>query len=170
MNSSKYRKASNFSVGQTVLVRNFKKASKFQPVFMDDLFEIVDVENKSKKLKLKLLGSDSTLVRHPDDVKPYHGNHRIVHAPDTDQQAEDIVTEEEEIAVRNAKEDAAGDTSRDAPGDAPGGATRDETRDATRDAQEPVDATDPDTANTLRRSDRRRAPNTRYINNDFVSK
>ena len=88
-----------------MLVRNFKKTSKFQPVFMDDLFEIVYVDNKSKKLKLKLVGRDSTLVRHPDDVKLYYGEHRNKHSPDTDQHIEDVATEvseKDEIVFRNA--------------------------------------------------------------------
>ena len=60
---------------------------------MDDPFEIVAVDTKSKKLKLKLLDSDSILVRHPDDVKLHHGKRSIKNAPGTDQQVEDVATE-----------------------------------------------------------------------------
>ena len=93
VNSSKFRKDSNLKVGDTVLVRNFKRQIKFDPVFMDIPYQIISIDDKHNKIQLR--NKDSILIRHPDDVKPWFEEPQavpLVH-PDIpewpDQQAED---------------------------------------------------------------------------------
>ena len=69
VNSSKYRKTNKFNVGDTVLIRNFKRQIKFDPIFMDIPYQITCVDEKQNKLEVR--NNDSILLRHPDDVKPW---------------------------------------------------------------------------------------------------
>ena len=71
VNSSKYRKQTNLLVGETVLIRNAHQNSKFHPTFTPDLYEIVQVDDKAKKVMLRKWGSESVLIRHPDDIKRF---------------------------------------------------------------------------------------------------
>merc|ERR1712048_50805 len=70
VNASKFRKSSNFKVGEKVLVKNFRKTKKFDPTFIPDPYEIVEVNDKAKKLILKF-EDGSKIIRHPDKVKPH---------------------------------------------------------------------------------------------------
>lgn len=69
INSSKYRKESQFKVGDTVLLRNFKRKIKFDPIFMDIPYQITSVDKNRNMLEVR--NKDSILIRHPDDVKPW---------------------------------------------------------------------------------------------------
>jgi hypothetical protein len=70
VNHSKYRKQSSFKVGDQVLVRNFNRSRKFQPLFMKRPYNIVDINRETMIVTVSRDGS--TLNRHPDDLKPYH--------------------------------------------------------------------------------------------------
>ena len=149
VNSSKYRKQADLLVGETVLIRNSSKTSKFQPTFTPDLYEILQADNQAKKLMLRKWGSGSVLIRHPDDVKRFSEE---VDLPATKETAGDVTKEvEDEIAMRNQKDNDAYNnllsdtiTSRsNVPAD-------------TNHEQEP------------RRSSRRPIPNRRYFNDDFL--
>ena len=50
VNSSKYRKRGNFMVGDRVMVRNFKKTSKFDPLFEKDPYVITNIDASNSKL------------------------------------------------------------------------------------------------------------------------
>ena len=50
INASKYRKSSNFNVGDEVLVKNFRKTKKFDPTYIPDPYKIVEIDDKAKKL------------------------------------------------------------------------------------------------------------------------
>ena len=74
VNSSKYRKTSNLVTGDTVLIRNFRKKSKFEPEFIPDPYDVIAVDNVSKKITLKICGGEAILIRHPNDIKPFAGD------------------------------------------------------------------------------------------------
>ena len=74
VNRSVYRKEAKFCVGDKVLVRDTTKQSKFQPKFMQDIFEVIQFDQVAKKLMLQRAGFHDTIIRHPDDVKRYYGN------------------------------------------------------------------------------------------------
>ena len=73
INSSKYRKASEYAIGDIVLMRNHKRKVKFDPKFIVNPFEVVDIDPKSGVLLLHACNSDAQYHRHSDDVKPWSG-------------------------------------------------------------------------------------------------
>ena len=73
VNNSKYRKYSEFQPGELVLLRNFEKTSKFHPVFKPHPHVVLDVDPVAKKLLLESTTTSRRSIRHPDDVKLYHG-------------------------------------------------------------------------------------------------
>ena len=102
VNSSKYRKASGLMVGETVLVRNTSKGSKFDPKFGPDLYEVLQVDHEAKKLLLRKWNSDSTLIRHPDDVKRFQATENDA-VPESEPR--NIAQSIEEEVVIQARED-----------------------------------------------------------------
>ena len=69
VNSSKYKKPSNFNIGDKVLIQNFNKSSKYDPYFQSKPCIVKDIFQNNL-----LLEHNNTLYkRHPDDVKFYHG-------------------------------------------------------------------------------------------------
>ena len=70
-NSSKYKKASNLSIGDQVLVRNYNKTSKYHPIFSPEQYVVIEVADHGRKLKIERIEDGKTLVRHPDDLKSY---------------------------------------------------------------------------------------------------
>ena len=48
VNSSKYRKISSFQIGDVVYVRNYNKNKKFDPLFLEFPFEIIDMSLGNK--------------------------------------------------------------------------------------------------------------------------
>ena len=71
INSSKYRKKSNFNIGDKVRVRNYQKSRKFDPVFLGEPFTIIDINDEGNKLIVEHQENGFSLCRHPDDVKPF---------------------------------------------------------------------------------------------------
>ena len=149
VNSSKYRKQADMLIGETVLIRNTSKTSKFQPTFTPDLYEVLQADNQAKKLMLRKWGCGSILIRHPDDVKRFTEE---VDLPALRKEATpDVRYEiEEEVIMRNQEDDDAhGNLSPDTMDNSPNMAAE------MNDEQEP------------RRSSRRPVPNRRYFNGDF---
>ena len=73
INASKYRKSMDVSVGDIVMIRNFNKRSKFDPLFIPEAFKVLEV-SKDKRLLIIVRDRDGkTFRRHPDDVKPFKG-------------------------------------------------------------------------------------------------
>ena len=149
VNSSKYRKQADLLVGETVLIRNSSKTSKFQPTFTPDLYEVLQADNQAKKLMLRKWGSESILIRHPDDVKRFSEE---VNPPSLKKEATpDIRKEiEDEIIVRNQEDD-----------DAHSNPLSDTVDNPLNVAPERNDEQEP------RRSSRRPIPNRRYYNDDY---
>ena len=73
INSSKYRKSSDMSAGDIVMIRNYKKHSKFDPVFIPEAFKVLDVSEDGRLLIIVRNCDGKTFRRHPDDVKPFKG-------------------------------------------------------------------------------------------------
>ena len=73
INSGKYRQESSFRMGDTVLIRNYNKTSKYDPCFQYSPLTITDVQNNGRCLTLQRHSDGRLLQRHPDDVKLYHG-------------------------------------------------------------------------------------------------
>ena len=70
INSGKYRQQSTFRVGDLVLIRNYEKTSKYDPLFQYSPLTITDIHNDGRCLTLQRNSDGKTFKRHPDDVKP----------------------------------------------------------------------------------------------------
>ena len=73
VNASKYRKQTKINVGDRVLVRNFTRKSKFEPLFPQVIFEVIDISRNNTVVTVKREGDDRLFRRHPDDVKVVNG-------------------------------------------------------------------------------------------------
>ena len=71
INDSKYRTESNFSTGESVLVRNYNKWRKFDPTFLPDDYQVVRVSNDGRCVTVEKLADGTQLKRHPDDLKRF---------------------------------------------------------------------------------------------------
>ena len=71
VNSSKYKQHANISLGDQVLVRNYNKTQKFQPLFCPEQYVVTDIADYGRKLQIERLSDGQTLVRHPDDLKQF---------------------------------------------------------------------------------------------------
>ena len=128
INSSKYRKASTFNIGDKVRIRNYQKSRKFDLVFLAQSFKIIGINDAGNKIIVEHQENGFALCRHPDDIKPFiERQERIV------QEGSDI--EDIQWPERD-DDDVAGDLGIEKGGE-----------------------TEP----TLRRSERKRNPNPRYI-------
>ena len=74
INSGKYRKTSNFAIGDNVLIRNFTRNSKFDPYFQYDPLQIIEIHDNGRCLILKRTNNGQLYNRHPDDVKLYNSS------------------------------------------------------------------------------------------------
>ena len=72
VNSSKYKKQSDISVGDKVLVRNYRRRSKFQPLFNPEQYIVIGISDYGRKLEIERLADGQTLIRHPDDLKRFY--------------------------------------------------------------------------------------------------
>lgn len=68
-NSSKYRTGSRIYPGDLVLVRDWARRSKFDPIFLPSPFIVKELNQEMKSVLLQDLNSTRTLLRHLDDVK-----------------------------------------------------------------------------------------------------
>ena len=69
VNISKYRKYFKISLGDEVLVRNYKKTSKFHPTFLPEQYIVTGITDYGRKLQVERVSDGQTLLRHPDDLK-----------------------------------------------------------------------------------------------------
>ena len=74
VNSSKYLKPSQLNIGDTVLLRNYNKTSKFDPTFQPRPCKIVDTDQRGHFLVIEREADGRIFHRHPDDVKPFTGH------------------------------------------------------------------------------------------------
>ena len=64
----------NFKIGDQVLLRNYKKKSKFDPYYLPEKFVIMEVLGKGYILLVKGLNTDKCFIRHPYDAKTFEGD------------------------------------------------------------------------------------------------
>ena len=69
INAGKYRKSSQYVVGDTVRIRNYNRTSKYHPYFQYEPLQITDVQNGGRCLTLQRICDGAMFQRHPDDVK-----------------------------------------------------------------------------------------------------
>jgi len=81
INSGKYRTNSHFSLNEHVLVRNYQKTKKFDPLFLPDDYIVVGIENDGRCIIVKRTTDGATLRRHPDDLKKYNDTHNNNNSP-----------------------------------------------------------------------------------------
>ena len=73
VNSSKYQKPSQLNIGDTVLLQNYNKTSKFDPTFQPEPCKIVDTDQRGHFLVIER--EDGRIFhRHSDDVKHFTGH------------------------------------------------------------------------------------------------
>ena len=73
INAGKFKTDSNFTVGEHVLIRNYRKQRKFDPIFLPDDYVIIDIADNGRCLTVERASDGSQLKRHPDDVKKRTG-------------------------------------------------------------------------------------------------
>ena len=73
VNDRKYKTQSQFKEDGHVLIRNYRQASKFDPIFMPEQYKIVHVSDQGQCFTLERIKDFVRLKRHPDDVKKYDG-------------------------------------------------------------------------------------------------
>ena len=63
----------DMSARDIVMIRNYKKHSKFDPVFIPEAFKVLDVSKDGRLLIIVRNRDGKTFRRHPDDGKPFKG-------------------------------------------------------------------------------------------------
>ena len=66
----------NYKIGDQVLLRNYKKKSKFDPDYLPEKFVTMEVLAKGFILLVKSLNTDKCLMSHPNDTKIFEGDIR----------------------------------------------------------------------------------------------
>ena len=64
----------NYKIGDQVLLRNYKKKSKFGPDYLPEKFVIMEVLAKRYILLVKSLNTYKCLTRHPNGVNIFEGD------------------------------------------------------------------------------------------------
>ena len=72
INKSKYKKHSEIVIGDRVIIRNYKKQRKFEPIFLPDTFVVLSSKDNGRRLELERESDGMMFSRHPDDVKKVH--------------------------------------------------------------------------------------------------
>jgi hypothetical protein len=78
VNASKYKIPSEFQIGDDVMLRNYRKSSKFDPVFLPEHCEIVECSDDGQFLTIERKRDGRIFKRHPDGVKCYYGPYDTV--------------------------------------------------------------------------------------------
>ena len=71
INAGKYRQQSVFGVGDIVLMRNYDKTSKYDPLFQYSPLMVTEVQNGGRCLTIQRISDGMTFKRNPDDLKPF---------------------------------------------------------------------------------------------------
>ena len=96
-NASKKRKAMDVHPGDTVILKRYPKGSKFDPIYEDQAYEVVSVEDKGVIVRDQ---SGKTKRRHKDDIKHFH--HITQSEDDPTEEATQVV----EINTNNEEADS----------------------------------------------------------------
>ena len=102
VNASKYRARSEIVTGDVVLVRDCDRKSKFSPIFLPDPFEVKDIDEVAKKVILEGIQFDKVVIRHLDDVKPFHGELHSAHSSAVQPSDVPMASSEGEAAAQKA--------------------------------------------------------------------
>lgn len=116
VNSSKYRKKSNISVGDIVVVRDCSRKSKFDPIFPPDPFAVISIDEISKKVILESIKGNKLVARHLDDVKEFHGTLDDVVDPSISESQAGLLSGDDLTTHEYLMEDYDGDILQDASG------------------------------------------------------
>ena len=73
-NPSRHTVGMNYETGDQVLLRNYKKKSKFDPYYLPKKFVIMEILAKGYILVVKSLNTEKCLMRHPNNVKIFEGD------------------------------------------------------------------------------------------------
>lgn len=73
INEGKFRVHTNLTIGDTVLMRNHRRTSKFDPTFIPEPFEVIDIGQGGRNITLSRRSDGAVFRRHPDDVKLSNG-------------------------------------------------------------------------------------------------
>ena len=73
VNEGKFRVHTNVTIGDTVLMRNHRRTSKFDPTFIPEPFEVIEIGQKGRNITLSRRSDSAIYRRHPDDVKLFNG-------------------------------------------------------------------------------------------------
>ena len=157
-NASRHTKPSEFFMGEQVLVRNFYKKSKFEPVFLPERYVVIDVLANGKIILVQSSRTGSFLRRHPNDLKRFEG-----HIPDNSSTPRPFTEHEILQAWREAF--SALDHSYSDGTDDDGCGYEMPADEGQADELEPQVPEVPAGDARLRQ----RRPNPRYFNNDFVN-
>ena len=162
INDSKYRINTKVNVGDSILMRNFKRKSKFEPVFIPEPCRIMSISEDG--LFVTLNNVDGKIFRrHLDDIKIVNIKEEINMSGESNTQNEAWLNEEWnkrfELCCQEADEQMDSVIQRD---EREGNNGREEVRE---DGSQPVEAD----GNQIRRSTRSRIPNPRYFNDDVVN-
>ena len=68
-NSLQNVRTCNFKIGDDVLVRDYKKSTKYDPFYLSKKFQVVDILAKGNVLLVKDPNSGVYFKRHPNDLK-----------------------------------------------------------------------------------------------------
>ena len=77
-NQSRHTKQSCFRAGDNVIVKNYKKQSKFDPNFSLEKFLVIEISADGHKVAVQsTLDQQKVLVRHPNDLKAVSPNPKL---------------------------------------------------------------------------------------------
>ena len=106
INSIKYRISSRFKIGDSVLLRNYKRFSKFDPLFLPERHTIINIDHQGLRLSVERETDGKLFFRHPDDIKRSHapaaptGQSKPMHTE------KDVINRWHQIASENDIEDS----------------------------------------------------------------
>ena len=151
VNSSKYCKQSDIKVGETVILRDFNRKSKFDPIFPQVFHEIIDISRNNSVVTVRRKKDGRVLRRHPDDIKVSAA------PPALPKKKQSHFSEQEQLSQFHRMFNS----------------SRSEEDDFTLFTQNvngrPNEDADDVVTRELRRSCREKKPNPRYINEDMVN-
>ena len=106
INAGKYRQQSVFGVGDIVLMRNYDKTSKYDPLFQFSPLMVTEVQNGGRCLTIQRISDGMTFKRHPDDLKPFKQHNTMQQSSNTLQHSDSATNLNEEqdaaIALQNS--------------------------------------------------------------------
>ena len=88
-NGLRHTKASKFQVGTDVMIRNYKKTSKFDPDFLPG-YIVTDVAAGGRIIEITAICSGKVFKRHPNDIKIFKGTFPNFNSNNTPNEADTV--------------------------------------------------------------------------------